>query len=841
MRSSPQLHRAGSVTVLAFATAQPSQGALLRGAVASTAQIESDARNIDEHPLAFTVFPEVSANNAFPDTWPWKDVVKWVENPNGTYESKGQLPLVKLATFGDKKTERGSLRSDDNLLTVTGVEGDYDGEQVPIEDAAAMLTRAGIEAVFYTTARHTRDKPRWRVMAPLARPCAPSDRARFAALLNGALGGILAKESFTASQSYYFGRVTGVEYETRHVRGTFIDAPELALRPQYPAGVRETKPEARIGRSGRALEREAILQGVTSETIVDLRAALWHIDNADRPAWVEVIHALKDLGENGETLAREFSQRNGYPFDEEEFQRVWDSAKPTKIDHRWVFAEAQRRGWRNPRAGGSDYATLVDRTDVGNANLLVRIADGNLRWVSERQCWLWWNGEEWAEDDHGVCGYAIAVRVAEHYANKAAEVQNQANDEALDDNGRKKIADAVKGIRKWEAVCRSKRAIDAMLAIAQRTTALQVGAGDLNCDPWLLGVRNGVIDLRSGNIRPAAREDLVTRRASVPFNPDAKAPRWSRFIREVTSSRDGSPRPQLAAYLQRMLGYLVTGTTREQKLFLALGTGSNGKNILLDTVQRVAGAYWVTMPAAALMTQRNDDAERASPITARLAGARAAISAESRDGQKLDVALVKLHSGGGSMIARYMRENPFSFEITHKLVLMTNHRPALDHLDDAMRGRLHIIPFDRTWNRPGHPERDPALPDGDPELMAALRAEDEGILCWLIEGAAAYCREGLIPPPEVVAMTREYFQDQDDLGRWLEEYERCDPKQGGTVAALLEAFGDWCGREGVTTRPDNPQAFARALTSRGYEKVRDKSARWVGLRARSSGTMTDDD
>jgi putative DNA primase/helicase len=269
-------------------------------------------------------------------------------------------------------------------------------------------------------------------------------------------------------------------------------------------------------------------------------------------------------------------------------------------------------------------------------------------------------------------------------------------------------------------------------------------------------------------------------------------------------------------------------------MLIAVGAGSNGKNVLLDIVQEVMGDYCRTIPPEALMATRHDaDSERPSPTVASLAGARLAISSESRDGQRLDVALVKRHTGGGYMTARMMRENTFRFEITHKLILMTNHKPSLDHLDDALRGRLHLVPFDRTWNRPGHTDRNESLPDGDPKLMDKLRAEAPGVLAWLIEGAVSYALEGLEPPQEVVRMTRAYFAEQDPVGRWLETMEQCGPEHGTPARGLYEAFNLWHRDEddGSGKAPETEKAFSSALESRGIAKKKTKTANKFGLRA----------
>lgn len=489
------------------------------------------------------------------------------------------------------------------------------------------------------------------------------------------------------------------------------------------------------------------------------------------------------------------------------------------------------------RMARSAAATRIDRTDAGNVNLLADIVKGNLRFVPERRAWLRWDGKRWEVDIYGTAAQDSAMEVAEHYHRQAADVRAQAKAATLDDKERKRIEQAADHVEKWAARCRNKGAIDNMLGLAKQDERFTLPASSLDRDPWLFGVANGVVDLRTGELRAAAREDYVTRRSPMAFNRSATCPRWTQFIGEITAKPTAGEltnygtRPDVADYLQRALGYSLTGSTAEHKMFVAVGDGSNGKNVLLDLMQALMGDYCQTIPPEALMATRHDaDAERPSPTAATLAGARAAISSESKDGAKLDVALVKRHTGGGFMTARFMRENTFRFEISHKLWLMTNHRPALDHMDEAMRGRLHLIPFDMKWNRPGHPERDPRLPDGDKDLPAKLKGEAEGVLAWLVEGAVRYTRDGLEPPAAVVAMTREFFQAQDCFARWLARYEACEKGHGTGAKDLFEEFNRWRDAEGESGGPTSQKAFSTKLRDKGAAKHETNAANMWLLR-----------
>jgi putative DNA primase/helicase len=468
------------------------------------------------------------------------------------------------------------------------------------------------------------------------------------------------------------------------------------------------------------------------------------------------------------------------------------------------------------------------RTDRGNANLLRQIVGANLRYVVERKQWLTWQAGRWSVDEHETFIRHDALKVAYWYLDMARIERS-----TPDGN-----ADRTKEFEKWGRKCRNSDTLNRMITELTHIMGVPISVNELDRDPWLLGVANGVVDLRTGELRTReSAEDFVTKRCTVKYIPDAPAPRWERFIAEVTGVQgatpdDFYPRPVLARYLQKMLGYCCTGSTREQKLFIAVGAGSNGKSQLFETVRRVLGAYSAILPAEALMaTKFAADPERPTSIAASLEGARFVMASESKDGQRLDVGIVKNHTGDAKMSARRMRENSRSFDISHKLVLLTNVRPGIDHMDAAIRGRLHLVPFDRRWNRPGDIERDPTLPDGDKQLSETLRAEAEGILAWLVRGAVLYEQEGLDPPDEVLALTKDFIATQDHLGRWINAAcEPCAAKEGTTASDLLCHFNNWCSQEGVESPFKTTSAFGTALSNKQVSSERTKHAVKRGLR-----------
>lgn len=470
------------------------------------------------------------------------------------------------------------------------------------------------------------------------------------------------------------------------------------------------------------------------------------------------------------------------------------------------------------RLRGDDDITL---DDLGNARLMYRLSKGNLRYVNSPGEWVFWTDTRWERDPDGIRLQQVASRVADHYSDAAQGKRAASQSLALQKDVARAMQKEAEQLGKFASACRSKRALDAMKALAKLDADIALSQDALNTDPWLFGSANGVVDLRTGELRPDARDELVTHRSPVAFNRAAKAPRWEQFISEITAHPEHGARPAYARYLQKALGYSLTGVTAEHKMFIAIGGGANGKSVLLDIQREVMGDYGHVLQPEALMASRRDvDANSASPALAGLAGVRAAVSSESRDGQQLDSALIKRHTGENKLIARRLHQEPFTFTVTHKLWLMTNHAPTVDHLDAATRGRLHMLPFDMRWNRPGVVERNPDLPDGDKDLVPRLKAEAEGVLAWLVAGAVAYAQEGLEPPAEVTRMTTRYFAEQDPVARWLAECTA--PVAGGGrgtgAAALYSAYTGWAFEEGENGGPGSQKAFAAALVARGVPK-----------------------
>ncbi len=277
-----------------------------------------------------------------------------------------------------------------------------------------------------------------------------------------------------------------------------------------------------------------------------------------------------------------------------------------------------------------------------------------------------------------------------------------------------------------------------------------------------------MIDISGVKILPHKREYYMTKMAGA--SPGTHCPTWLRFIEDVTAGD-----AELQRYLARIAGYCLTGVTTEHVMFFLYGTGANGKSVFLNTLAAVWGDYATHAPIDAFMETRG---ERHPTDLAKLRGARLVIATEVGQGRRWDEAKIKALTGGDTISARFMRQDFFDYKPQFKLMIAGNHKPALRNVDEAMRRRIHLIPFTVTIP----PEkRDQMLPD-------RLWAERDGILGWAIQGCVEWQKIGLKPPASVLAATDEYFESQDAIKRWIEE--ECIQSERATVTTE-EAFGAW--------------------------------------------------
>lgn len=399
----------------------------------------------------------------------------------------------------------------------------------------------------------------------------------------------------------------------------------------------------------------------------------------------------------------------------------------------------------------------VQLTDLGNAELFVRQHGSDLRYVryagGDAGDWFVWTGQRWALDTSGEV-WERAKSVAEGML-QAAIGQGCPSDET-----------------KWALKSQAVERIRAMLTLVRSSKPIPATPADFDRDPWLLGVQNGIVDLKTGELRPHAREHYITKLAATVYDAAAEAPTWTRILPEIFSGDE-----DLIAFVQRLLGMALTGDVREHVLAIFYGSGRNGKNTLLDCVAGIMGDYTTPAPPGLLVTHGRD--EHPTEI-AGLAGMRLIIASETDEAKRLRVAHVKMLTGDEYLTGRKMRQDFFKFRRTFKTILMTNNKPAVREQSAAIWERVMLVPFNVSFRG----REDKEIPD-------KLRTEWPGIFRWLLAGCLEWQRHGLQPPRAVRVATEGYRDEQDALVPFLEACCVQDEDARVSRSAIWDAYSHW--------------------------------------------------
>jgi putative DNA primase/helicase len=330
----------------------------------------------------------------------------------------------------------------------------------------------------------------------------------------------------------------------------------------------------------------------------------------------------------------------------------------------------------------------------------------------------------------------------------------------------------------------------------------------------MLGVKNGVIDLRTGTFRPALPEDLMTQQCNVTYDPNASAPLWKQFILQVSNGD-----VDLATYKQLCWGYSLTGETSEQCFFFLYGWGCNGKSTETGAMQELMGSYAKTISSNVLMVKHNYGNQGPTPEIARLVGARLVTANETEDGARLAEAQIKAMTGQDMLTARVLQGNPFDFKPKFKLFISGNHKPVIRGEDDGIWRRIKVIPFDMQVKDS----------DIDKQLFQKLMAEKSGILNWAIQGCLLWQENGKLLEPQIVKTeVASYRSDQDIMGAWLEEKCVLTPEKQCSTRELFINYSEWVRASG--SNPVTETRFSTRLIERGFTKQRiNQKMTFIGI------------
>lgn len=476
-----------------------------------------------------------------------------------------------------------------------------------------------------------------------------------------------------------------------------------------------------------------------------------------------------------------------------------------RIDRIFRQSGLFREKWDEPRPGGT-YGQITIKiaiengfhlTDLGNAERLIYLHGDNLRRCIESDKWLHWKGDRW---EYASAGNMLRI---------ASDTAKSIIEEANKSSNLKKKKDIIAHQKKSE----SRTSIKAMIELSKGHEGVALSEKDFDQPALLLNVKNGTIDLETGKLLPHERHHYLTKIIPIEYHPQAspECSNWLTFLGGIFSNND-----RLINYVQRVIGYSLTGSVQEQKLFILYGTGANGKSTLIETIRSLMAPY-ATQASYSTFTAEPDNHKNND--LARMKGARFVTAVEIDSTKRLDEELIKRITGGDVVTARLLFHEPFEYQPQYKLFLTANSLPEMSTWSPAISRRINIIPFNVTIP---HADQNQRLKD-------ILLRELPGILHWSVNGCLLWQRDGLNPPPEVCVVNKEYFERNDDIGCFIHDScmlsvdERVRPKE------LYSAYEDWCTKNSLSVMTTSK--FWKILEAKNFRKTKCNGKRYIkGIR-----------
>lgn len=504
--------------------------------------------------------------------------------------------------------------------------------------------------------------------------------------------------------------------------------------------------------------------------------------------------------------------RKGVPVDQmaESVERIFEQSGLAKRDKWWGRDDYRERTIekaiegvrsRNQVQQSQPNQTAINVTnhkDVRNAELFAKLYKGKFIFVSASNKWHSWDGSRWKP-----------CELREEFE-AAKQVGIQLLEQANEKLGR---GDPSGEQLKREAISAHTLArIEAMIKLATSIPGMSVSASELDADPYLLGVRNGVVDLKTGQLLLAQPNLLLTKQCNADFVDDPTCPLWIKFLNEVFQYDDETIRT-----VQLLLGYTLIGEVLDEILIICYGFGANGKSVFNNVITSVLGDYAQAAPSSMLKARRSDDSSPRNDL-AGIKGARYLSFNELQAGDRLDEQVIKAIAGREAISARFLFGEFFTYSPTFTGWVRTNHRPIITGDDDGIWRRLVLIPFNRRFT----------VDEQDPQLEKKLLAERDGILGWILEGVRDYLNTGITLSPRIKAEVNAYRKESDVMGEFLEEKTRPTPQGKIEQRDLYRRYHYWCEENGL--KHQSKKSFSQRLKERGYSESKSgKNRYYVGL------------
>src|SRR6516164_815653 len=449
------------------------------------------------------------------------------------------------------------------------------------------------------------------------------------------------------------------------------------------------------------------------------------------------------------------------------------------------FEDVNQHGAAHDREG--EAARTPELSDEALALKFAAKHADDLRYVDQWGKWFYWDRNVWRED---------TSRIARDRVRSVC---------------REVAASIPKDRKNARRIC-STTVDNAVLTKATADRLLAATVSQWDSDPYLLNTPNGIVDLKNLKVRPNRPIDHLTKMTAVSHDPCASIDRWKKFLYRSTGG-DAA----FVNYLQRLCGYVLTGSIDEHQMFFLHGFGANGKSTFVRTITGILDTYAISTPIETFTLTHQD---RHPTELARLFGARLVTSTETEEGRAWAESRLKQLTGGDTISARFMRQDFFDFSPQFKIMIMGNHKPSVRSVDEAIKRRLNLLPF--TVTIPKH--------ERDPDLVEKLKAEWPGILYWMIGGFVEWRKlGGLVPPAAVVDATNNYLEAEDAIMAWISDWCERDPNAWESSTTLFAAWKAYAERSGEYV--GTIRRFAQALERHGITFLRKNKARgYVGLR-----------
>lgn len=479
-------------------------------------------------------------------------------------------------------------------------------------------------------------------------------------------------------------------------------------------------------------------------------------------------------------------------------------------------------------------------TQVGNAKRTLRMAAGRLAWVPERGTWLEagpdgvWREPQAQRDDIAAkwCARAMeaAITLEVHNYDEEPGTRKTPSGKEVEDSSKRekfmKFMDESSKVEMHTAVSTQLRRRAADFGVEVPDARFDTATHEFAC-------ANGVVNLRTGEVRVARLDDYISVVSPVAYDPEMKIPHFRRFL------ETSHPDPDVRDFLQKVLGYSMTNETAEQRMFIHHGAKtSNGKSVLMNVLKAIMGDHFAPASEKTIIRQRSQAAQRIGQDMVDLRGPRFLMLNETSEGGILDSEVVKSITSGDLRADRPHAKANVQYRVTGKIHLVTNHLPHITP-DPAMRRRLTVIPWTQSF-----------VDNPDPNLEAKLMSELPGILAWLVQGAirwyaefTASSRTGLTEPGLVARELDAFFDEEDEVGSWIKEStlevdEDADPRTWATSRDLYQDYTRWRFEQSFQGQPLSINAFGRRLTSKGYDsqtiRLGDKTTKVRRLRVKAS-------